>query len=84
MPRYTVFVNVLPHEQIFDPAGKATLSGLQHLGFEQLSDVRIGKRIRLSLDAADRAAAEAQAHKAAEALLVNRIVEGYTLEVHEG
>lgn len=84
MPRYTVFVNVLPHEQILDPAGKATLSGLQHLGFDQLSDVRIGKRIRLSLEAPDRAAAEGQARRAADELLVNRIVEGYQLEIAEG
>jgi len=83
MPRYTVYVNILPHEQILDPAGKATLSGLQQLGFAGLADVRIGKRIRLSLEAPDRAAAEAQARKAADELLVNRIVEGYQLELAE-
>lgn len=83
MPRYTIYVNILPHEQILDPAGKATLSGLHQLGFAGVADVRIGKRIRLQLDAADRATAEAQARKAADELLVNRIVEGYQLEVSE-
>jgi phosphoribosylformylglycinamidine synthase subunit PurS len=84
MPRYTIYVNILPHEQILDPAGKATLSGLHQLGFTGVADVRIGKRIRLQVEAADRATAEAQARKAADELLVNRIVEGYTLEVVEG
>lgn len=57
MPRYTIYVSILPHEQILDPAGKATLSGLHQLGFAAVADVRIGKRIRLQLDAADRATA---------------------------
>jgi phosphoribosylformylglycinamidine synthase subunit PurS len=83
MPRYTIYVNILPHDQLLDPAGKATLSGLHQLGFAAVADVRIGKRIRLQLDAADRATAEAQTRKAADELLVNRIVEGYQLEVSE-
>lgn len=79
--KYTVFVNVLPREEILDPQGKATLNGLHNLEFSQIDAVRIGKRIRLDIDAETLDAAREVAHEAAQKLLTNPVVESFTLEI---
>lgn len=79
--KYTVFVNILPHQELLDPQGKATLGGLQSLGFGDITDVRVGKRIQLHLEAKDREAARHLAEEAARKLLANAIMEGFTVEV---
>jgi phosphoribosylformylglycinamidine synthase subunit PurS len=77
---YTVYLNILPHEAILDPAGKATLHGLQGLGFTGFSSVRIGKRIQLTIDAANEAEVRALAEDAARKLLCNLITEQFTVD----
>ena len=47
-------VNVTPKEGILDPQGRAVESSLPHLGVTGVSDVRVGRRVELSVDAADR------------------------------
>lgn len=79
--KYTVYVNVLPHTELLDPQGKATLGGLHSLGFDAIADVRVGKRIELHLDAHDREAAKKLAEEAAKKLLINPIMEGFSVEV---
>jgi phosphoribosylformylglycinamidine synthase len=83
MPLYTVFVNILPKEEILDPQGKAVLQGLGHLGeqFRTVRDVRVGKQVRLHLEAATPTEAQAQAELAAQQLLANAITEQFTVEV---
>ena len=76
---YRVHVGVLPHEPILDPQGKATEQGLHQLGFAAVTGVRVGKWIRLDIEAANEAEARAKAQQAAEALLINPITEYYTL-----
>jgi phosphoribosylformylglycinamidine synthase subunit PurS len=81
MMKYTVYVNILPHTELLDPQGKATLGGLHSLGFDAIADVRVGKRIELHLDAHDREAAKKLAEEAAKKLLINPIMEGFSVEV---
>ena len=78
---YTVYVNILPREEILDPQGKATNRALGHLGYGAIQDVRVGKRIRLQVEAASEQAAHDMAGKAAEQLLANKLTEHYTLEM---
>lgn len=77
---FVVYVNILPHPQILDPQGKATLGGLHHLGFEAVQEVRVGKRIQLQVAAASADQALKLADEAAKKLLANPITEVYTLE----
>jgi phosphoribosylformylglycinamidine synthase PurS subunit len=49
---YTVQVKVMPLKELLDPQGKAVMSGLQNLGMNNVSDVRIGKNITLQVEAA--------------------------------
>jgi phosphoribosylformylglycinamidine synthase PurS subunit len=58
-----------------DPQGKAVESALPALGWSNVSQVRVGKHIRLEVDAADRATARTQVEEMAERLLSNPVIE---------
>ena len=42
-----VVVTVMPRTETLDPQGQAVAGALHQLGFDDLGDVRIGKRIAL-------------------------------------
>lgn len=67
----------MPREEILDPQGKATLQGLHKLGYEQVGQVRIGKRIELEVEAADQAGAQATVEEACRKLLSNPVIEQF-------
>ena len=76
-------VNVYLKEGVLDPQGKAAHHALGSLGFDNVSDVRIGKQIILTLEATDQAAAEAEVKEMTETLLANTVIEDYTIEIVE-
>ena len=61
-----IVVTVMPKQGVLDPQGQAVQGALQHMGFAEVGDVRVGKRIELQIDGHDPAA---QATKMAEELL---------------
>jgi len=74
-------VNVYLKEGVLDPQGKAAHHALGSLGFDNVSDVRIGKQIILTLEATDQAAAQAEVKEMTETLLANTVIEDYTIEI---
>jgi phosphoribosylformylglycinamidine synthase len=76
----TAIVNVFLKEGVLDPQGKAAHHALDSLGFEGVSDVRIGKQIVLQLDV-DKEKAEAEVKEMCETLLANTVIEDYTIEI---
>lgn len=70
----------MPHNNLLDPQGKAVLGGLQHLGLDQVQDVRVGKHIQLRTEAADANEARKAAQKACENLLANSVMEKWEIE----
>jgi len=78
---YRVHVRVVPRAGLLDPQGQAVEHALSALGFTETSDVRIGRAIELTLDAASREDAEARARRMCEKLLANPVTEDYMLEV---
>jgi len=74
-------INVYLKEGVLDPQGKAAHHALGSLGFDNVTDVRIGKQIVVSLDADDPAKAEAQLKEMAETLLANTVIEDYDIEI---
>ena len=74
-------VNVRPKDGILDPQGRAVESSLGHLGIDGVSDVRVGRRIELTVAAADDAAARAVVERLAAELLSNPLIEAYDIEV---
>ena len=80
MSTYRFAVNVTPKQGILDPQGRAVEGSLGHLGIEGVSAVRVGRRVELTVDAADEAAALAVAERLAGELLANPLIETYAIE----
>jgi phosphoribosylformylglycinamidine synthase subunit PurS len=82
MTTYTFEVLVSLKPALSDPAGKAVESSLPALGWTNATNVRVGKHIRLDVEADDEAAATEQVHEMARRLLSNPVIEDYrVLEV---
>ena len=67
---------------VSDPQGLTVHNALKTMQYNNISDVRIGKYIEVSLDAEDKEEANSQVKAICEKLLVNPIIEQYryTLE----
>jgi phosphoribosylformylglycinamidine synthase subunit PurS len=74
-------VNVRPKDGILDPQGRAVEGSLGHLGIAGVSAVRVGRRVELTVTAADDAAARAVVDRLAAELLSNPLIEAYDVEV---
>ena len=72
---FTVQIKVMPLKDLLDPQGKAVMGGLQNLGLNNVSDVRIGKHIDLQIEAENKEAALVTAEEAAKKLLANPVME---------
>ena len=80
MTSFRFAVNVTPKPGILDPQGRAVEGSLGHLGIEGVSGVRVGRRVELTVDAADESAARAVVERLAGDLLSNPLIEAYAIE----
>lgn len=69
---------------VFDPQGKVVEGGLQRLGYDAVTSVRVGKVVEIELNATDVADATAQIDHMCAQFLVNPVIEDYTIEFSEG
>lgn len=77
-----IFVTLRP--SVLDPAGAAVQSGLHQLGFASVEQVRIGKYVELTLEAADESDAKSQLDQMCDQLLANPVIENYRFELIPG
>jgi phosphoribosylformylglycinamidine synthase PurS subunit len=70
-------VIVVLKDGLLDPQGKAVHDALPTLGWTNVSDVRIGKSIFLTVDSDDPAAAEQQVNEMAVRFLSNPVIERF-------
>jgi phosphoribosylformylglycinamidine synthase len=77
-------VDVMPKDGILDPQGRAVEQGLPHLGVSGVSHVRVGRRVELTVEAPDLAAARAVVDHLAAELLSNPLIEQHEVELLEG
>jgi phosphoribosylformylglycinamidine synthase len=75
-----VRVLVRPKEGILDPQGQAVERALPALGYEGVSNVRIGRLIELEVDGGDAEAVSASVREMCERLLANPLIESYQVE----
>ena len=66
---------IRPKEGILDPQGKAVEGALPALGFDGVSQVRVGRLVELDTDDPDRL------EELCEKLLANPLIEDYEIEV---
>ena len=81
MSTFRFAVNVLPKDGILDPQGRAVEGSLGHLGVEGVSAVRVGRRVELTVDAADAGAARAVVDRLGQELFSNPLIESFEVEV---
>jgi phosphoribosylformylglycinamidine synthase len=74
----------MPKPGILDPQGRAVAGSLPHLGVDNVSAVRVGRRVELTVDAADAAAARATVERLAGEVFANPIIEAWAIEALPG
>jgi phosphoribosylformylglycinamidine synthase len=79
-PAYRFAVNVTPKPGILDPQGRAVEKSLPHLGIAGVSGVRVGRRVEMTVQAADAAAARTVVERLASELLSNPLMELFEVE----
>ncbi len=75
--KFEAHINVMPHKALLDPQGKAVSGSMQNIGLPQITNVRIGKRITLEIEAANETEANEMIETACKKLLANLIMESY-------
>lgn len=78
---YDVLVEVRLRAGIADPAGATIERSLPTLGFADVGGVRVGKAIRLTVEAADDAAARARVEDLCARFLANPVIEDAVVTV---
>ncbi|HYM16810.1 MAG TPA: phosphoribosylformylglycinamidine synthase subunit PurS [Dehalococcoidia bacterium] len=76
-----VYVTLKP--TVNDPPGLTIKGALSSLGFANVSSVRSGKYMEITLDAGDGAEAEAQVAEMCRKLLANPVIEDFRFTVEE-
>ena len=68
---------------ILDPEGGVIERALPALGYANVTQVRVGKSIRLVVEADDTEAARAQVEEMCRRLLANPVIEDFSVELAE-
>lgn len=79
---YKVKVYITLRESVLDPQGAAVQQSLHSLTYNEVSDVRVGKYIELTIEDTDRDLDEL-VKEMCEKLLANTVIEAYRYDVEE-
>ena len=81
--KYLAQIYVTLRPSVLDPAGTAVQSGLQHMGYDNVEGVRIGKYVEVTLTAVGEAEAREQLDLICDRLLANPVIENYRFDLTE-
>lgn len=81
---FSALVEVRLRPGIADPAGATVEAALPALGFEGIRDVRMGKAVRMEVDATDEASARLQVEQLCRRLLANPVIEEAEIRIESG
>lgn len=79
--KFSAEIDIMPHDGLLDPQGKAVLNNLKHLHLSDVSDVRIGRHVTIKLEAGTEDEAREKVETACQKLLANQIMENYRYEL---
>ena len=79
MTAFSVLVEVSLRPGIADPQGSTIERALPALGFDGVEQVRVGKAIRFTVEAADQEAARKEVEEMCEKFLTNPVIEDATV-----
>lgn len=78
-----VKVIITPKPDILDPQGKAVGNALHDLGYEEVTDVRVGKYIVLELNSTPGKGSIERVEEMCRRLLANINIESFSIETSE-
>lgn len=81
--KFIAEIDIMPHKELLDPQGKAVVNNLKHLDLSDISDVRIGRHVSMTLEAANEAEAKQKVETACQKLLANAIMETYAYHLQQ-
>ena len=81
--KFIAEVDVMPRKELLDPQGKTVAASMGNLHLTEITDVRIGKHITLTIEAADEATAREKIELACKKLLSNPVMESYEFSLHQ-
>lgn len=79
MKTYHFRVRIMPLTEVLDTQGRAVEETVRRMGYE-VKSVRVGKSVDLEIDSVSSSSALTTAQKIAKELLVNPLVESFSLE----
>jgi phosphoribosylformylglycinamidine synthase len=74
-------IDVMPLEALLDPQGKAVTGSMKNIGLPEIQNVRIGRHITLTVEAANENEAKAKVEDACSKLLANPIMEYFRFTI---
>jgi phosphoribosylformylglycinamidine synthase len=81
--RFEARIDVTHLPGISDPQGATVEKALPALGYTNVSEVKIGKTIRLVIESDDEHAARAQVDEMCHRLLANPVIEAFDISLSE-
>jgi phosphoribosylformylglycinamidine synthase subunit PurS len=79
--KFKANINIMPHDALLDPQGKAVTGSMKNIGLDGIQNVRVGKHIALEVEATTEAEAHAMVEQACTKLLANMIMERYDFKL---
>lgn len=79
MTRYRISIHIVPRRGILDPQGKAVSGALHTMGFDGISEVRVGRYLILDTSADSEESARTAATRMCEKLLANPVTEDFEI-----
>lgn len=81
--KFKAEINVMPLKNLLDPQGKTVQHSMENIGFNEVSNVRIGKHITMELEAESKEQAMERVNEACNKILANPVMEGFEYKVKE-
>lgn len=78
---YKATISITLRPSILDPEGKTVQHALTNLGYDEVSEVRMGKHAEVWIDAVSEDEARRVATEACEKLLANPVTENFEIEI---
>lgn len=81
--KFKAEIDVMPLDALLDPQGKAVSNSMKNIGLPEINGVRVGRHIRLFVEADSKEIAHNKVDAACKKLLANQIMESYTFDLSE-
>ena len=81
--KFKAEIDGMPLDALLDPQGKAVSNSMGSVGLPEIEGVRIGKHIRLFVDAKSEDEAKNSVEQACKKILSNQIMESYSYTISE-